>query len=214
MDRRTVSADSHIIEPPDLWVQRIDARYRDRAPRIVSEPEGDFFVCEDRKPDPVGTFVTPFFRQEPFAKRFEEGQRGGWDPDARLQDMAADGVEAEVLYPNLAMRLYGLSDPGLQRACFQAYNDWLAEYCSAHPKQLYGIALVSLYDVDASVTELRRARKIGLSGAAVWADPPEGLGFLDDRYDAFWAEAQDLQTPVSLHTFTGRNREMNDVFLA
>ncbi len=214
MDRRTVSADSHIIEPPDLWVKRIDARYRDRAPRIVSEPGGDVFICEDRKPDRIGTFVTPFFRKEPFAQRFEEGQRGGWDPDARIDDMAVDGIEAEVLYPNLAMRLYGLQDQGLQAACFRAYNDWLAEYCAAHPKRLYGVALISLYDIEGAVAELARANEMGLIGAAIWADPPEQMTFLDQRQDAFWAEAQDRQIPVSLHTFTGRNREMNDVFLA
>ncbi len=214
MPRRTVSADSHIIEPPDLWTKRIEAAYRDRAPRIVHEPAGDYFVCEDRKPDAIGTFVSPFFRKEPFAKRFEEGQRGGWDPDARVKDMDLDGIAAEVLYPNLAMRLYGLRDPGLQRACFRAYNEWLAEFCAAHPKRLYGIALVSLFDLAEAVAGLRRAAKLGLAGAAVWCDPPGDAGFADDRQDPFWAAAQELGVPISLHTFTGQNREMNDVFLA
>lgn len=43
------SADSHVVEPADVWTARIEARFRDRAPHIVKEAngvKGDFFVCE------------------------------------------------------------------------------------------------------------------------------------------------------------------------
>ncbi|HEY2106139.1 MAG TPA: hypothetical protein VGH29_10175, partial [Candidatus Binataceae bacterium] len=43
---KMVSADSHVVEPPNLWVERVDQRYRERAPRIVSEPDSDYLVCE------------------------------------------------------------------------------------------------------------------------------------------------------------------------
>jgi len=35
-----ISSDSHVSEPPDLWVERIDTKYRDRAPKVVLNPEG------------------------------------------------------------------------------------------------------------------------------------------------------------------------------
>ena len=41
-----------------------------------------------------------------------------------------DGVEAEILHATLCFRLFWLKDAALQRACFTAYNDWLAEFCS------------------------------------------------------------------------------------
>jgi hypothetical protein len=35
-----ISSDSHIIEPADLWEQRIARRFKDRAPRLVHEEAG------------------------------------------------------------------------------------------------------------------------------------------------------------------------------
>ena len=35
-DYKLISADSHVSEPTDLWVERVDKRYRDRAPRLPS----------------------------------------------------------------------------------------------------------------------------------------------------------------------------------
>lgn len=49
-----VSADSHVVEPADLWQKRMDKRFRDRAPRIESRPHGDFYIDEiASSPEPV-----------------------------------------------------------------------------------------------------------------------------------------------------------------
>ena len=43
---RIVSTDTHIFEPPDLWLSRIEPKFRDRAPRIVRQEDGtDWWVC-------------------------------------------------------------------------------------------------------------------------------------------------------------------------
>jgi hypothetical protein len=42
---KPISADSHVVEPPDLWTKRIDRKYLDRAPRVVEEEDQDYFVC-------------------------------------------------------------------------------------------------------------------------------------------------------------------------
>ena len=39
-DYKLISADSHVSEPPDLWSTRVDAKYRDRAPRLMVNPPG------------------------------------------------------------------------------------------------------------------------------------------------------------------------------
>lgn len=56
--QKIISADSHMCEPPTLWVDRIDRRFRDHAPRIVKDPDGkkgSFFVCENL-PHQASTF--------------------------------------------------------------------------------------------------------------------------------------------------------------
>jgi len=117
--------------------------------------------------------------------------------------MAVDGVSGEVLYPSLAMDQFAFEDAGLQEACFRAYNDWLMEYCSYAPDRLFGIAMVSTYETDHAVREMQRCKAAGLRGAMIWQVPPDRLSFASDHYEKFWAAAQDLEMPVSLHILTG-----------
>ena len=97
-----ISADSHVTEPPDTYVDRIEPRFRERAPRVVRDPQrGDLFVIDGLpKPIPMGLIAAAGKSAEQlamFGARFEDMHRGGWDPDARLADQDRDGVSAEVL---------------------------------------------------------------------------------------------------------------------
>ncbi len=211
-----ISADSHVNEPGDLWVERIDKAFRDRAPRVVDNlPDrqpGSYLVLEGIQPIHLTQGLGAGKKPEELPKFFQEStykdaRRGGWDPAERLKDMALDGVEAEVIYTTLGFRQFWFTDAALQQACFRAYNDWLAEYCAYAPTRLAGLALISLYDIDAAIRELRRCRQMGLKGAMIWASPPEDRPYSDLLYDPFWAAAQDLNMPLSLHAITGMGPE-------
>jgi predicted TIM-barrel fold metal-dependent hydrolase len=215
-DRKLISADSHVSEPADLWVERIDARFRDRAPRIVDnipgKPPGSYLVLEGVPPIHVSQGLAAGKKPEELTAFFQtttykDARPGGWDPAARVKDMDFDGVEAEVIYTTLGFRQFWLKDEALQRACFRAYNDWLAEYCAYDPQRLAGLALISLYDVDDGVRELARCQARGLKGAMIWASPPEDRPYSDPRYDPFWAAAQAAGIPLSLHSITGMGPE-------
>jgi predicted TIM-barrel fold metal-dependent hydrolase len=209
-----ISSDSHVSEPPNLWVERIDTKYRDRAPKVVINPEGQegaYFVYEGYPPHNLaiglGAGKTPEELAE-FLKTgtYADARPGGWDPSQRLEDMELDGVEGDVLYTTLGFRLFWLKDAGLQQACFRVYNDWLAEYCSYAPKRLKGLALISIYDPQEGAKELQRCAKMGLKGAMIWCSPPEDRPYSSPLYDPFWAAAQDLDMPLSLHAITGMER--------
>ena len=209
-----ISSDSHVSEPPDLWVERLDIKYRDRAPRVVLNPEGQegaYFVYEGYPPHNLAIGLGAGRTPEELAAFLKTGtyadaRPGGWDPAQRLPDMELDGVEAEVLYTTLGFRLFWLKDAGLQRACFRVYNDWLAAYCSYAPKRLKGLALISLYDPKEGAQELERCARLGLKGAMIWCSPPADQPYSSEIYDPFWAAAQDLDMPVSLHAITGMER--------
>src|SRR5581483_11315621 len=176
-----ISADSHTMEPHDLWVQRLPKNLRDQAPRYPEPKLGEGF----------------------------QGHPGGHDPNERLKEMAADGVSAEVLYCTLGLGQFGMDDARLQEACFRVYNDWLIEYCQVATDRLVGIPNIAIYDVDWAVKELERCRKAGLQGALIWQAPHADLPFYSDHYDRFWAACQDLDAPVSLHILTGHNYSKN-----
>ncbi|HEX5096076.1 MAG TPA: amidohydrolase, partial [Acidimicrobiia bacterium] len=106
-----ISADSHVTEPPGTYVDRIDARFKDRAPRMhFDETLGDVMLIDN------GATLVPFWLvaaagrpteevRLDTGKRFDELHRGGWDPHARLVDQDTDGVQAEVIYPSVGMIL-------------------------------------------------------------------------------------------------------------
>jgi predicted TIM-barrel fold metal-dependent hydrolase len=212
-EMHVMSADSHVMEPADFWATRLDVKYRDQAPRVVKNDKGAgyVFVAPGISPFPVaggfGTGRSGTELKEHLSKGYEAARPSGWDPAERIKDQDIDGVEAEVLYTTLGMRLFSLDDAGLQRACFGAYNDWLAEFCSYNPKRLVGNALVSLEDIGEGIKELERCAKIGLRGAMIWGSAPEDRPYSSRMYDPFWQAASELEMPLSLHVITGRGRE-------
>jgi hypothetical protein len=110
MLKSAISADSHVTEPPGTYVDRIDRRYRDRAPHIVRDAQrGDVFVVDGMpKSIPMGLVAAAgkdASELTMWGARFEDLHRGGWDPDARMADQDRDGVSAEVVYPTVGMMI-------------------------------------------------------------------------------------------------------------
>lgn len=212
---KIISADSHMMEPPELWTERLDRKYADRAPRVIkTESKGQYvFVAPDIPPFPVaggfaagrsGEELKEFMSRANTEDGYKAARPSGWDPVERLKDQDIDGVQAEVLYTTLGMPLFGLYDTDLQRACFRVYNDWVAEFASHNPRRLHAIALISLEDIEEGARELERAAKIGLKGAMIWGAPPREKPYWNKVYDRFWAAAQDLDMLLSLHVITGK----------
>jgi predicted TIM-barrel fold metal-dependent hydrolase len=207
-----LDADSHVSEPLKLWQERLPNKYRDSAPHMEPEYKGQpgawWFIEKDRQPhnvilgfgankslDELRSLLNDF--------SYAGAHRGGWDPAQRLKDMDQDGVAGDVLYTTLGFRMFWIRDAGFQRACFQVYNDWLAEFCAYSPKRLKGLGLISLYDPKQAAADLADCAKKGLSGAIMWASPPEEMPFYSEEYDPFWAAAQEHSMPLSLHEFAG-----------
>ncbi len=202
---KIISADSHVAEPVDLWLKYIEPAYHERAPRVACKEDTDYFICEGIETRPVG-IVAPAGKpsnQLNRRARYSENNPGGWDPHYRVKDMARDGIEAEVIYPSLGMRMYNIPDPSFQQASFRAYNDWLCDYCSTYPKQLYGMGLIPLDDVEQGILELQRVAKKGMKGALIKGGQIQGKEYHDPCYEPFWAAAEEIGLPITLHSFTG-----------
>ena len=205
---RVISADSHAMEPADLWTSRLDEKFRDQAPRVVETSKGHLFSAPGVRPFPVaggfGIGKSGDDLKQHLKKGYEAARPSGWDPAERLKDQDVDGVSAEVIYTTLGMSLFGLDNAELQQACFRAYNDWVNEYASYNRKRLYPIALISLEDPAAGARELERCAKLGLRGAMIWGSPPREKPYFARDYDPFWAAAEQLGMPLSLHVVTGK----------
>jgi predicted TIM-barrel fold metal-dependent hydrolase len=219
-----ISADSHVVEPADFWVTRLDKKFQDQAPRVIVKETRTGPSYAFRIP---GLFDLPIVAElfaagqnvgrsgellresaEDFKKfvtssaGYETARPGAWDPVERIKDQDLDGVSAEVLYTSLGMPLFQITDKELQGACFSVYNTWLGEFCSSNPRRLIGLALIPMWDIPSAVRELERCAKIGLRGAEIWGNAPDDKPYSNPMYDPFWQAAQDLNMPISLHVGT------------
>ena len=209
MSKPIISSDSHITEPPGTYIDRIDKRYKDTAPRLVrDEKKGDLFVIDGLKhPVPMGLVAAAGKKAEEltaFGVKFEDLHRGGWDPDARLADQDCDGVSAEVIYPTVGMLLCNHRDYDYKKACFDAYNEWIAEYCAAHPDRLIGTGQTAMRSVDEGIADVRKMKDLGLRGVMMPGNP-QVADYDDPIYDPFWQATLDMQMPLSFHILTSRS---------
>jgi predicted TIM-barrel fold metal-dependent hydrolase len=209
-----ISADSHFVEPPEMWAERIDPAFKDRAPHLERDlpgQPGTWLVCEGMQPITGGAYFAagsaPEDVAEVLAKGYTEVPDHVRDPAARLKAQDADGVAAEVMYSSYGMALFHLDDGALRRACFAAFNDWAADYCSHDPNRLVGTGLVALDDIPSAVREVERIAGLGLQGAMIWAEPPEDRPYSHPDYEPFFAAAQDHDMKLSLHSLTSRRRD-------
>ncbi len=201
-DYRTISADSHINTPRNLYLDYAPKRLRDRLPVVESTEEGDFWVFEGRRsPGVVGLAAAAGRRFEDIglkALRFDEVRPGSWDTAARIADQDIDGIDAEVVY-YAGMQGDGTADLELRLVMYRAYNDWLADFTAAAPDRLVGLAAIPMWDVETACTEARRAAEKGLRGAIIPSWSPLEPQYDDPIWHPLWSAFEDLALPVSMH---------------
>jgi predicted TIM-barrel fold metal-dependent hydrolase len=201
---RLISADSHVNEPPDLWVSRVPAAMRERAPRIESFDEGDAWIIEGVN-EPVNFGWNACAGMEPEAMqgwmRFADLRPGGHDPAARVAEMGRDGVDAEVLYPTprLSNAIVANRDADYHLAMVRAYNDWISEYVSYAPERFGGLAILPNRGVEAAVAELDRVLdRPGMRGV-VMGCYPNGTLALHSEDDKVWGALAERGVPLGIH---------------
>src|SRR5919108_3449688 len=151
---KTISADSHVTEPPHCYTKYIDSKFRDRAPGVVPDAKRGFVYVIDGLQGGIGMGTLAAAGKDPKdiktdGATWDDLHRGGWDPKARLADQDRDGIGAEIVYPSVGMVLCGHDDAEYKRACMQAYNRWLKdEFVSYAPDRLLGVGQTAVRDID------------------------------------------------------------------
>ena len=112
-----ISSDSHVMEPADLWLTRLDRNLRDQAPQVVKNEDkpGYSFVAPGVPPHTISGSWAAGKNGEELKRHlagagYEAAHPGGWDPAARLDAQATDGLVAEVLYTTLGAHIYRMQD--------------------------------------------------------------------------------------------------------
>ena len=213
-EQRLISADDHVLEPPDIWTDRVSRRYREVAPRmvrcradVVSAVGGrprirrsdtgrwaDWWCYEDLEVPLLQVSAAAGLEDVDYLPiTLDEVRPGCWKPAERLADMDLNSVQASVCFPNTLPRFCGQTfceakDKNLAQVCVEAYNDWIIEdWCGgdAHGR-LIPVTLVPLWDRALAAAEVLRCAEKG-SAAITFAENPSRLG-LPSFHDArrYW----------------------------
>jgi predicted TIM-barrel fold metal-dependent hydrolase len=206
-----ISADSHVIEPYDLWQQRLTGRFREESPRLIHDISTDRLVCAHMNLDlPIG-LVGGMLRDDDDVRiegRWEtDVPRGAYDVSARLRDMSRDSVFGEVLFPTIGLSMYGIRDLELLWEFVKVYNDWMADFCAGAPDRLRGIAVLIPDDPKLAASEIVRTKEMGMAGAMLplATEPADLAQFPSRAFDVVWATAQEMDMPLHFHTSTSRS---------
>jgi uncharacterized protein len=201
---QVISGDSHLEIDSRRWIDRVPARYRDRAPRIVRLSDGgDAWLVEGQPLREVPTDLfggKPLETYRPFGQNYET-TAGTGPPEQRLHEQDVDGVDAEILFPCVSGpgMWRSIADDSAYRAVVRAYNDFLAEeYCAADPDRLIGLGLLPWTGVDDAIAEMEHCARIGLKGVHLGVFP-SARGFPTPDDDRFWAAALDMNMPIAVH---------------
>ncbi len=114
-DWKLVSSDSHVVEPPELWLERMDRGFRARAPRVLSEPDGDWWMIDGTRGNSFqgGAQVGKRFEHAEElrpAARFSEVRPGAYRPAEFLRENEEDGIWGSVIYPTAGLQLFRVPD--------------------------------------------------------------------------------------------------------
>ena len=208
---RPISADSHIIEPPECFLDFIDPAFRERAPRLVTRESGrgDAYIVEGFPIELALNTLAAAGKQPEDIKAegdsFSAIHRSSWDPSLRLADQDADGVGAEVIYPTIGMLICNVDDADYKNACMHAYNRWLQTYVATDPSRLIGLGQTAVRSVAEAVEDFRRIKEMGFKGVMMPGSPATDIPYHHPDFDPVWRASVELNLPISFHILTSRS---------
>ncbi len=201
-----VDADGHIMEPFEMWQERLPPEYRDRAWNLNRDAEGREQVRFQgrfiQSGYSIGTMCTPggMSAGGRLDVEMEDVHPGAWDPAIRIDTMDRQGIAVSVLFPTMTLGLDDIDDLGFAHAYAQAYNSWIADYARHDPMRLRWAAVIPLVDMEWALGELERCVADGCTTVMLSPIPTPDLRTLgsSDR-DPFWARLQELDMPAVVH---------------
>jgi predicted TIM-barrel fold metal-dependent hydrolase len=200
------SADSHFLEPEDMWEQILPRSLAERMPRTVKEDDWETVHVDG----------TTFRRRLPKAMTYkgQDGRTiveintrppGASDLTARVKDLDGEGIWAEVIFPSLGLWLDYIKDPELLRIATRAENEWIKyNIQDVAPGRFVPAAQLSLLSVDDAVAEVEHAANLGLHVVSLPTGLPDGVDdYNRDSWEPLWAAAEDAGIVVAFHVGSG-----------
>ena len=196
------------MEPSDRYAVisadcHAGADLRDYRSFLESSLHDEFDRWADAYTNPFGDLVRP------------DANRN-WDNNVRQAALEADGIVAEVVYPNTVPPFFPVSglvamvpsaeEYELRLAGLRAHNRWLADWCAALPGRRAGIGQILLNDIDDAIADVEWIAANGLTGGILIPGLPPGCGIdpiHSPAYDPVWRACEENGVVINVHGGTG-----------
>ena len=206
-----ISVDDHVIEPPNLWVDKVPRSDRERVPHVVEEDGASIWLYEDVRIPIPGLFVQAGRDQSeivPELMSYEKMRPGYFDPGERAKDMDIDGVIASLCFPTIprycGQQFLEAKDREMALTCLRIYNDWMIEdWAGGAPGRFIPLIVVPLWDPKLAGEEVRRCAAMGAKAVSFSENPAKlGLPSLHDAanyWDPFLEAVNATELPICIH---------------
>ena len=192
---KIIDADSHVIEPPAMWGQYLEPKFREFAPSADMKIKGE----------PISQKISPQVQAEGNKQMMQahpHAYLNRYNPESHVQSMTQMGIDVAFIYPNYGLWLFAIDSlpAEVMGAFVRAYNTWLyEEFCSYDPARLKGVGAVNQHDPEDMVKELHRSANLGWKAVFLRPNPVKGRILSDPAYEPFWAACEDLDMAVGIH---------------
>lgn len=206
-----ISVDDHVLEPAGVWQDRVPQRFKEAAPRVIRDEQGETWVYEGKRLPTTGLMAAAGRTKDQFnpaAVSFEEMRPGCYDSKARLEDMDQDGVLASLCFPTFprfcGQTFYEAKDRELGMLCVKAFNDFiLDEWAAVAPGRYIPGIIIPLWDPPAGAAEIERCAAKGAK-TVFFSENPSMLGLpsihdKDHYWDPVFSACSEVGLPLSIH---------------
>ncbi|MBV1917151.1 MAG: amidohydrolase [Sphingomonadaceae bacterium] len=196
-----LSADSHVEEPPGLWVDEIPEKMLgDLPPEMrATDSEMQFALRVGAKKE--GELTAAEIEGE--RHRQAVASLGTTDVDARFKIMREENVLAECIYPTKGLYLWNMDNPETGALCARVYNDWIYDLLESRSERFCCAAMIPTWNVEDAIAEVQRSAAMGMGALLlpIVGTPP----FNHKQWEPLWSAIEETGLPIVMHQGTGHD---------
>ena len=213
-DMVIISVDDHMSEPPEMFDKHLSGDAYATAPKLKTAETGtSYWEYQGKRLPSVGLNAVvgrppEEYGMEPTA--LDQLREGVYNVDARVDDMNVNGIAASLCFGSFVSfdgSLFAkVPDKDQALVHLRGYNDWhVDEWCAAHPGRFIPCGILPIWDMKATVEEVKRLAAKGCTSVTMSDNPTKlGLPSIHNEYwEPFWKVITDTDTTICLHIGTG-----------
>src|SRR5262245_59508886 len=191
------SADDHISLARDIWFEQFPEGMKERAPRVMNV-DGGWVIGMNGACVLPAAFVEVLTQYDPLP-----GSNTS-EIDERLAALDAEGVHAELAFPNAILALLGWPDREVRELCCRIYNEHIAEVQERSNGRIYGVGLINWWDAEGARRTVAELKSLGLKTFLLPLQPGKDvdgkpIDYASRAMDGVWDAIEEAQIPVSHH---------------